>query len=420
MHILNKKVLIISFYFPPANMSSGYLRALKFATYLPEDNFVPYILTVNSIAYEQISERSVNQMPDDIIINRTFCLDAQRHLSIKGKYPNFLAIPDKYSTWIIPALLKGLQLIYTEKIDFIFSTSPIPSAHMIGYLLKKITKRPWIADFRDPVWDEYMNLKGVQLRARKYIEKKSVLNSDLLVMTTDGIKKLFLKRYPFLKNKKLEVIPNGYDENDFKHIYSMNARHQSRIKLIHAGLLEQIDRDPVPFFKSVSMLLKTKKITESHITINLYAPGNDDYYKSIIKEYGIENIVKIQQRLPYTDILREMFNSDVLLLFQGPSCDTQIPAKLYEYLRISKPIFALTSESGETGKIIKKLKAGIIVPPDQPETIALRLNGFIHQIQNNVNLPTASREEITQFSRAHQTKTLVNCFKNISSKSGNK
>ena len=39
-----KKVLIISYYWPPAG-GSGVQRWLKFSKYLPENNFIPVIFT---------------------------------------------------------------------------------------------------------------------------------------------------------------------------------------------------------------------------------------------------------------------------------------------------------------------------------------------------------------------------------------
>ena len=408
-----KKILMIAFHFPPIAGSSGYLRTLKFASYLPQYGYLPYIVTAHPFMYADKNSKTLTQIPDGIVVKRAYGLDTGRHLSISGKYLSFLAVPDKYTIWILPALLTALKLIYKEKINLIYTTYPIPSTHYIGYLLKKITGITWVADFRDPMWDEYIDTTKLQLKSRIYIEKKTVSASDKIVMTTQGIKDLFLKRYPYLNEKKMQIIPNGYDENDFKHLPKTKVKNRRQIRLIHAGLLDQIDRDPIPFFKSIPLLLKDNKYKNSNITIDFYAPANESFYQAMVDQLGVERVVRIKPRLPYNEILEEMFNSDILLLFQGPSCDAQIPAKLYEYLRIGKPIFALTTEVGDTGKLIKALKAGIIVPIDQPDKIALRLSEWINNINNDINLPTVLPEQIETFSRGFQTKTLVKFMENL-------
>src|SRR5205807_7222199 len=54
-----------------------------------------------------------------------------------------------------------LRLIRELGIDVIFSTYPIPSAHVIGSLLSRFSGKPWVADFRDPMWDDFRDRKSV-------------------------------------------------------------------------------------------------------------------------------------------------------------------------------------------------------------------------------------------------------------------
>ncbi len=401
------RVLIIAFHFPPIQGSSGYLRTLKFTRYLPEFGYDPIVLTVHPRAYGQTNPQLLKQIPASVPVHRSFALDAQKHLSWKGKYFSFTSIPDRYATWIPAAILDGWRLIKKHKIDIIFSTYPIPSAHIIAYALKKITGKPWLADFRDPMWDEYVAASSGALKARQIIEAKAIQNCSHAILATAGMEALFHRRYPQLDKTKMSVILNGFDEADFTNIKSIPRQTKAPVTFIHAGLLEQVDRDPVPFFKAIKLTLDKGSLKKEQLRVHLIGIGNNTTYIAELKKLDLADVVLLLPPISYNEALQQMANADVLLLFQGPSCDAQIPAKLYEYMRIGKPIFAITTVAGETGKMILENQAGEIVSPADSNIIAEALINWIHKIESGDNLPIAKREVIANFSRYKQTQELA-------------
>ena len=82
-------------------------------------------------------------------MDRVFALDTQRHLSFRGRYPRALALPDRWVSWCLGAILSGYRTIRREKCDVILTTFPIASAVLIGWILHRLTGTPWVADFRD-------------------------------------------------------------------------------------------------------------------------------------------------------------------------------------------------------------------------------------------------------------------------------
>ena len=64
-------------------------------------------------------------------------------------------------------------------------------------------------------------------------------------------------------------------------------------------------------------------------------------------------MVRILPLLPYKESLNDAAQADGLLVFQGPTCNHQIPAKVYEYMRLGKPIFALTDHRGDTAALLR-------------------------------------------------------------------
>src|ERR1700741_3054378 len=62
-----KKVLIITYYWPPSG-GSGVQRWLKFAKYLPGNGWQPVIYTVENGEYPVIDESLANDIPKEAIV----------------------------------------------------------------------------------------------------------------------------------------------------------------------------------------------------------------------------------------------------------------------------------------------------------------------------------------------------------------
>ena len=96
-----KKILIVAYHFPPVKVSSAVQRTLKFSKYLENDDWHSIILTINPMAAIATSNEQMDEIPDKLIIKRSFALDTPRHLSFKGRYFNWMAWPDRWSSWIL-------------------------------------------------------------------------------------------------------------------------------------------------------------------------------------------------------------------------------------------------------------------------------------------------------------------------------
>lgn len=409
--LTRKKVLVIAYHFPPHKGSSGILRTLKFVRYLPEFGYEPIVLTVNPRAYQAVDQSLTYQLPKDLTIRRAFALNAKRHLSFRGSYFQFMALPDPIASWIPAGIIEGISLILRNKIDLVYSTYPIASAHVIGRYSSRITRCPWVADFRDHLWDETVHLSKSELWCRKVIESLSIRNAAQVVVSTNGIRALFLQRYHQLHEERISVIENGYDEYDFDSI-DFSRKTNTRLRLIHAGLLEPIDRNPIPFFQAVKMLLNDKKIDRNDIIVELLGPGNEENYRQTIAQLGLSDVIHVSAALPYHENLKRMAESDILLLFQGPGYDQLVPAKLYEYFRIGRPIFALTSAQSDTARLIGSMAAGEVMPMDQSPVIADTLVRWLHNLRQGIPLPIIRPGNAEKFSRRNQTATLAAIFDN--------
>ena len=192
----------------------------------------------------------------------------------------------------------------------------------------------------------------------------------------------------------------------------MSKTKKDSVVLLHSGVIYPSERDPVCFFQALKALKSQKKIHHDNLSIILRATGHDAYLGQMIKKYGIGDIVQLKPGLPYREALAEMFEVDGLLLFQASNCNHQIPAKLYEYFRSKRPIFAMTDSAGNTATELASAGYSDITPLDNADKIAGSLTRFIASVKAGT-APIASGETIVKYSRQSQTGDLANLFNGL-------
>jgi len=383
---------------------------------------MPVVVSADPKAYSTTGNDQLADIPSSVIVQRAFALDTTRHLSIRGRYLGWMALPDQWVSWLFWAVPAALRLIREQKPSVIWSTYPIATAHVIGYLLHRLTGIPWVADFRDPMTEidpatkkrfpEDTKLFWV----RAWIERLAVKYCARVVVVTNGALRLYQRRYPEVPSERWAVIPNGYDEEVFTSVGAIeqtSVQQRDQILLLHSGVLYPTpDRDPRPFFRAVARLRKDGKVSARTLKIILRASGSEHLYREAVIAQGIEDIVCLDPPISYRAALAEMLRVDGLLIFQGHDSNPAVPAKLYEYFRARRPIFAMVDSQGETASILRETGVGTIVPLDSEEGIAIGLMAFLEQIRNGTALVAEDRHIILH-SRESRTKELAALFDSV-------
>ena len=410
-----QRVLLIAYHFPPCGFSSGMQRTLCFSRDLRVHNWFPLVLTAHPRSYAETKTGQLQQIPADVPVRAAFALDTKRHLGIGGRYFGWMALPDQWVSWLPGAIASGIQMIRKYRPKVLWSTYPIATAHLIGLYLHHITGVPWVADFRDPMTEEDPQTgerfpRDKRLwKVRRWIEKQSIRHCTRAVFVTQGSLEIHRRRYPSFSGRMV-VIGNGYDEENFsvaeRFVITPQAR-RGRLLLLHSGVLYPgPDRDPTAFFAALALLLKQGKISSEALQVRLRATGYDEHYQQLILKYGLENIISLEQATPYQDALAEMLTADGLLVFQGKTSNPAVPAKLYEYLRAHRPIFALVDSQGDTAGVLSRARAGLQVPLDDVGSIQTGLIRFLAEVhQGTSSLP--SEESIEEHSRKLKAKQLA-------------
>lgn len=401
-----KRALLVAFHYPPFGISSGLQRTLALSRHLQEYGWQPAVLTVHPRAYQAVREDQLEDIPDGVPVKRAFAIDVQR--ALRGPYPKWLALPDRWSSWFPSGVLSGLNLVRKHKPTVIWSTFPIATAHLIALTLHRITGIPWIADFRDPMTEpNYPDRPG-----HLWLERRVVARAAYLSFTAPSTLKMYAERYPQRPRDSWLELPNGYDEEIFRSAAarpSRPARDAPPIVLVHSGVLYPAERDPRPFFAAIAALKAAGKISAGSLRVVLRAAGHDEIYAKLLADAGVADIVELAGAIPYRAALAEMLEADGLLIFQGASCNIQIPAKIYECLRANRPLFALTDAAGDTAGVLRDAGVTTMAPIDDPAAIASGLLDFLGGIRSGT-APLPSERFVASYSRKVLTAKVAAAF----------
>jgi len=412
----SNEMLMVAFQYPPFQGSSGIQRTMKFVRYLPQFGWRPVVLTASPRAYPQVTTADREPATNGTQVTRAFALDAARHLAVRGAYLRWTALPDRWVSWWLGAVRAGLAIIYRRRPRVIWSTYPIATAHLIGLTLHRLTGIPWVADFRDPMTDDGYPEDRATLKAHQWIERQTVTHCARAVFTSPGALQMYAERYRNVPESRWAIIENGYDEQDFAAAEAGAGPRQETTGptvLVHSGVLYQSERDPNAFFSAVAELRQRGDISPANLRIVLRASGNESHYTTVLRRHRIEDIIALEPAHSHVQALREMRLADGLLVFQAANCNRQIPAKIYEYLRAGRPIFAMTDPQGDTAEALRAAGIDTIVSLDSSAQIALGLREFLGRVRRgDIALPKAS--DVERYSRRRRTEELAGLLDSLS------
>ncbi len=410
-----KPILIIAYHYPPEGSSSGVLRTLKFSKYLPRHDWAPHVLTLREQAYRVRDEGLRADIPPEAQVHRTRGFDSTRALSVRGHHLAMFSVPDRFIGWLPFGIARGLSVIRRFGVRALFSTSPVPTAHLIAGALKRLTGLPWIADFRDP-WIEdgqYPAPGSLRHAVESRLEHAVVRSADRVITTTPYLRGDFLARYPDLSPDKARVIFNGYDESDFVHLPTPSK--EPRFELLHAGLLAPDYRNPAPVLEAVARLIASGAMARERT--RLVFLGTAEFFRSgpghrMVRELGLESVLEFSRRIPNRDALVRLRRASCLLILQA-SNDTRslIPAKAFEYLRVERPILALTPE-GATSDLLKEMDGCSVVDPSDGQGLQDAL-ASLYRAWEEAPGPRLFTRNIRKFERSSLTEELAQTLQEI-------
>jgi glycosyltransferase involved in cell wall biosynthesis len=403
------RILMISFHFRP-DAAVGAERPTKFAKYLSQAGWQPYILTVQERYFPDKDWSRLHDV-DGLPMIRTPCwptvlqlaLDLKRRIRRsapsaprhdKSHGPAFHAkrhlnslfeLPDKQVGWLIPAVWTAYRLVKTQRIRIVLVSSPPRTTALIGLVLSYLAPIKLVTDLRDPWFTPYLqqdgffrSLKGIAAgrsaigdTVERWLEQKIVERSVKVITTTEHLAVALRQAYPSIDDRRISVITNGYDAEDLAAIDPPEPGR--RFTLSYLGSF-YFDRTSKPFFEALGQLIRERKLSPSDIEVNMTGDVRstaDGGIEELIAASGLGGCVHVEEPVSHAEALRQMFRSHVLLLFT-PKQSCGIPSKTFEYLATHKLILCL-AEEGAAADLINGTGAGLVVRPDDVDAIKVAL-----------------------------------------------
>jgi len=435
----NKTVLIITYYWPPSG-GAGVQRWLKTVKYLRDYGWEPVVYTPENPEAPAIDNSLLKDIPEgvkvlkqpiwepysfykkflglkkDEKINAGFLSEKKKpglaekiSVWIRG---NFF-IPDARKYWIKPSVEFLSNYLRSHPVDAVVSTGPPHSMHLIALGLKQKTGISWLADFRDP-WtniDFYDKLMLTKQADKKHhdLEKEVLKSADKVVTVSWNWAKDFEK----LCGRKVEVITNGFDEDDFNIGISNPDQHRDeKFSIVHIGAMNK-DRNPHLFWEVLAELISENDELKKELKIRLIGK-NDITVMESIEQNKLMEFTETIAYLPHNEVAKQICSSQVLLL---PLNDTPnvmgiIPGKLFEYLAAKRPIFAIGNTEGDSARIIKETSAGVVCDFKDKAKMKTELNKFFDLYKSGkLNVSSAG---ISHYSRKNKAAEMAAALDSIS------
>jgi glycosyltransferase involved in cell wall biosynthesis len=428
---MEKKVLIIAYYWPPSG-GSGVQRWLKFVKYLPELGWQPYVFTPENPSFGIQDQSLLKDVPPEAeVIHfpiwepyeaffKLSSLVSPRKSTgsaalLPGKEMSFfqrfstwirgnLLIPDPRVFWVRPSVKFLNDFLRENEIKTIVTTGPPHSIHLIGYRLKR--KNPhlkWLADFRDP-WSEWGLLDSlgagrVARRIHRKLEAKVLQLADHIVTITP----FYVRQFEALSNRKVNLLTNGYDQDDFKRL---KIEPTEKFVIRHVGIVNE-KCDPRPFMNAVQQLAADNDLFRSSIQVDFVGEVHPQFKSFVEHDTQLSAFTTFTPPIAHSDLILLYGKSSVLLLVLTGYKDAEgyMPGKLFEYLATTVPIVGIGPENGDASDVLRELGSGGMIDGAHVEKIKKRILELFHNWKNGsvVFLRHAS----TRFSRKEITGQLT-------------
>ena len=385
--------LFVAYAYPPIS-APGAVRITRALKHFDRSKIDPWVLTVadgHSLREGGLDDPLAEE-PERVIRVRDplggaaasarsamAATDGRESLTRKTKrrlleFASSLLVPDRRMLWALRCFSVARQL-RGKGISVIYSTSPSPANHFVGYVLARRLGAKWIAEFRDPLsWlTEASRTSWIKRKFLAAIEGWAVRRASIVPVVSEPFAEYFRSRYP---GANIVSIPNGADISpaEIEEVLSERARRPKSelLKIVHAGSLYGGDRDPSPVI-AAALAAEQRYGTRLRVVF----AGNDTHLAleaarrldalHLVEDAGQRTFSETQNLLRAADV-------SVILLNAGGLGKIGIMSKFFDYLAAGAPILVLGPKDAALSRIIAEEGAGAAFEADEIDQIGLWLS----------------------------------------------
>jgi glycosyltransferase involved in cell wall biosynthesis len=325
------KILIISYTFPPCTIGAG---------------TVMYNLCKNLPKYSY----SVMTTKKEVYINAGV-YDQDYKLSCPTiRLPARSGSRPDQIIFLYLSVLKGLSLIKKERFDCILAVSPSFYDLISAFVLKKLTRTPFVIHMHDLFSETKMRslTRGLWIT----LENRIFRSASRIIIMNEHYRRLYSRR----GFNNTVVVPPSIDLANYHSSEATPAIPRSSEKkmvIVYTGSVYGSQKDAVFAF-----LKAAKSVSDIDV---LFATGYlEDYVKGRLKEVNVGFLSKKK-----CTALQKSADVLFLPLSHGLSYSEEeqvaFPSKLLEYLAAGKPILAVVPKGSFVESFVREHEVGLVV-----------------------------------------------------------
>lgn len=407
------KILLLPAYFYPEQAASSYLgdniRQAMCESGAILELYAPMPTRgISKEVREEYKKRRMEHWHDGKLEIHRFSMYGE------GKNPILRAL--RYVFCWCAQFWKGLC---AKDIDLIYLASTPPIQGMLGGLLKKIKKVPFVYNLQDIFPDSLAGTGlakkgGLLWKIGRVIENFTYRNADKIIVISEDFKRnIMAKGVP---EEKIVVVYNWVDEEAVKHVarednklFDTYGLDRSKFYITYSG--------NIGLTQNMDMLLEVaKELETAESEIQFVLIGEGAYKKrvqEIIAEKNICNVTLLPFQ-PYEDISHVFSLGDVGLVISKPGVgENSVPSKTWSILSASRPVLANFDEN-ELKTIVAENQCGIFTKAGDKEDFRQAILGLYHDRARCEQLGRSGREFILKnLTRAVGTQKYVDVIKSF-------
>jgi glycosyltransferase involved in cell wall biosynthesis len=392
-----RRYCFVAYYFPPWGGAAAQW-SIKLVKYLARAGWTGSVVTVLESAPWLVDEAAARDLPSGIHVRRAANIDLparllkdrvrtaeslERHAGgrrsalrhslvrfLRHLYDNYYILEGQLP-WLLTATIAGWPA--ARRSDVILATIRPPSAALVGVLLKWLTRRPLVLDYRD-FWTQTTTVRtgGLRRATEEWLERAALATADHVVAGSQGVADVLQQKFPHIAGKT-SPLPLGFDPEDAA---TPGEGTPGSVSIVYAGSFFT-SRNPDVFLRGLRVAIDREPALARTVRADFYGffggPGNN----ALIDELRLRDIVTVHGFVERRVALEAMRKADWLLLiietlpsWNGIGYFTgAYTSKLFEYLAAGRPILALVPPSS-AADVIRESRAGVVVANDDPEAVA--------------------------------------------------
>lgn len=387
-----RTVLLVSRHFPP-DFAVGGKRAWRFARHLEAFGWRPVVLTA-ATPRDRPLDASLPLLDASVAVHRTYfpswypeeaprasdgtVAGATRYnpskLGVWAQLKAATRLPVGKDLWLFARMSRHIaDVARSVGADALWVTSSPYTATLFGEAAAAATGLPLILDLRDPWTLNFMASESSwQRKFEQRSERRVLAAADRVVLTCEAASAAYRETYPTLPEAHIRTIYNSFDSE-----LSPTAppAASENVRIVHFGSCYGPRRLQTVLL-AIAMLRDRDGIKSSNFELlNLGRVAAEDL--ELATELGIADVLQHQPFVPYQQGLETLAGADLLVLLAYGEETLYIPAKLFDYLLVARPILCVAVKS-ELVDIIERTQTGTWAAPDDVAKVAAELHR-VHQ-----------------------------------------